>query len=108
MWQALRVYTDVWLRDWTDNGDGSTDVCELLKSVVVFLKLLASFWASSKRQQKKFSQFKTTRSEADKRNFFFRFSSRKIFNSHSPAELFFSHVALLHKDPVNILNKTFR
>lgn len=28
LWQALRVYTDVWLREWTDNGSGtSTDVC---------------------------------------------------------------------------------
>ncbi|XP_070506650.1 ATP-binding cassette sub-family C member Sur isoform X2 [Chironomus tepperi] len=27
LWQALRVYTDVWLREWTDNGSGtSTDV----------------------------------------------------------------------------------
>jgi hypothetical protein len=35
MWQALRVYTDVWLRDWTDSDDsGGADVCELLKSVV--------------------------------------------------------------------------
>ena len=28
MWQALRVYTDVWLRDWTENEE-STDVCVL-------------------------------------------------------------------------------
>lgn len=26
LWQALRVYTDVWLREWTDNDD-MADVC---------------------------------------------------------------------------------
>ena len=33
MWQALRVYTDVWLRDWTDydgDDDGAVDVCRTL------------------------------------------------------------------------------
>jgi hypothetical protein len=29
LWQALRVYTDVWLRDWTDSDD-ATDVCETI------------------------------------------------------------------------------
>jgi hypothetical protein len=28
LWQALRVYTDVWLREWTDNDDDIVDVCE--------------------------------------------------------------------------------
>lgn len=26
LWQALKVYTDVWLREWTDNDD-IADVC---------------------------------------------------------------------------------
>lgn len=30
LWQALRVYTDVWLRKWTDNDD-IADVCAPLK-----------------------------------------------------------------------------
>lgn len=33
LWQALKVYTDVWLREWTDNGDDTaSNVCmELAK-----------------------------------------------------------------------------
>jgi hypothetical protein len=27
MWQGLRIYTDVWLRDWTDSDDDAADVC---------------------------------------------------------------------------------
>jgi hypothetical protein len=57
MWQALRVYTDVWLRDWTDSDDGSTDVCELLKSVVVILKLLASFRGAKSSSREEVFQF---------------------------------------------------
>lgn len=38
LWQALRVYTDVWLREWTDNGDGtSTDVCIQLRFFFEFI-----------------------------------------------------------------------
>ena len=40
LWQALRVYTDVWLREWTDNGDGtSTDVCMQL-SIFSFIYVM--------------------------------------------------------------------
>jgi hypothetical protein len=42
MWQALRVYTDVWLRDWTDSeaslDDGAVDVCRTLKSLYYILR----------------------------------------------------------------------
>lgn len=34
MWQALRVYTDVWLRDWTDSDAAGTDVWMQFESVV--------------------------------------------------------------------------
>ena len=39
LWQALRVYTDVWLREWTDNDD-TADVCAPLK-------ILSHFFAPS-------------------------------------------------------------
>lgn len=28
MWQALRIYTDVWLRDWTDDDDSADVGCK--------------------------------------------------------------------------------
>lgn len=36
LWQALRVYTDVWLREWTDNDDDIADVCAPL--ILFFLR----------------------------------------------------------------------
>lgn len=43
LWQALRVYTDVWLREWTDNGDDvTTDVCMQL----YFLKKFCAIFFS--------------------------------------------------------------
>lgn len=34
VWQALRVSTDVWLRDWTDSDAAGADVCMPFESVV--------------------------------------------------------------------------
>jgi len=50
VWQALRVYTDVWLSDWTDSDD-TANVCRPLRRIFQ-LELLVS---SSKKKQKAFA-----------------------------------------------------
>lgn len=46
LWQALKVYTDVWLRKWTDNDD-IADVCVPLKiPSFTIAKCLCPFYAT--------------------------------------------------------------
>lgn len=52
LWQALRVYTDVWLRDWTDNEDAA-DVCDTIKKSFKLLVKLSNMNCSFAQYKKK-------------------------------------------------------